>query len=71
MVVQLKINTPIGEFLGSEMNMSNSEFEVFKIKIGSFWKEGGFEMETSDGGLVILPPHVIERSVIKIDIINR
>lgn len=71
MTIKISINTPLGEFSGNELNISDSEFDVFKEKIKFFWENGGFEMELENGGFLVLPPNVTQRSIIKIDIINR
>lgn len=71
MTIKISINTPLGIFSGIPMDIPDSEFDTFKENIKFFWKNGGFEMELEDGGFLILPPNVTERSIIKIDTINR
>lgn len=70
MTIRVSISTPLGEFSGNPLSISNSEFEAFREKIKFFWKDGGFEMETNDGGYLVLPPEVTGKSIIKIDILN-
>lgn len=70
MRIQIKVITEIGTFLGLPMNVDDAQYENIKQMSCSYYDQGGFEMTTDDGGFVIISPKVIERSSMKIDIID-
>ncbi len=69
MMIQIKIFTEVGEFLGMPTSVNIDQFEEMK-KISVDYYKNGFEMVSDFGGYIIIPPKIIERSVLKIDILD-
>lgn len=70
MRIQLKIITDFGIFTGPPFDVTDDQFEILKHKSSSYYDEGGFEMIGEDGGLVIISPEVVKKSILKIDVIK-
>jgi hypothetical protein len=70
MRARIRVITELGEFRGDIVEMSQSEYDGLCTLSKDFYKSGGFEMVTEDGGQVILPPSIIVKSILKIDIVE-
>lgn len=70
MKIQIKIITEIGTFLGLPIDVDEGQYEDIRKMSSDYYDQGGFEMMTEDGGFIIVSPKIIERSSMKIDIID-
>lgn len=65
MKIQIQIINKFGTFNGEIIDIDESQYAIIVEMSKSFY-ETGFEMETEDGGFVIIPPDIVKDSILKI-----
>lgn len=69
MVVTMKISNHLGDWHSKPITMTSDQYDGLVEVSKSFYSEGGFEMPTIDG-VVIIPPELTRQSVLTIKIIE-
>lgn len=69
MEIQIQITTKYGTFLGEVIKVTSDQYNVI-IEMSKNFYETGFEMNTEDGGFIIIPPDIVKDSILKINLIN-
>jgi hypothetical protein len=69
MKIQIDIICDLGTFSGEILNVSKDQY-VNIVELSKNFYETGFEMNTVDGGFVIVPPEIVRKSILKINIIE-
>lgn len=69
MKIQIVLFTDFGHFYGEIVEVSEYQYQNI-ISLSKSYYETGFEMNTEDGGFVIIPPDMTKRSVFKINKIS-
>jgi hypothetical protein len=65
--IQLIISNEFGEFSGIKVQLGYDDCEKIVNKSKSFYLSGGFELTCEDGSYVILPPDLVQKSILKIN----
>lgn len=65
--IQLVIINEFGEFRGIKAQLGSDDCEKVVKMSKSFYSSGGFELSCEDGSYVILPPDLVQKSILKID----
>lgn len=68
MKIQLQILSGDHIFNGEILEVTESQYKNI-IEMSKNFYESGFEMTTEDGGFVIIPPDIVKKSILKINII--
>lgn len=68
MLVNILIKTEFGEYKSQNLNIEETEYENL-VEVSKGYYKNGFDLST-DTGHVIIPPDIIKRSVMIIEIIN-
>jgi len=66
--IQLEIICEYGSFLGEILNVSDEQYKSI-IEMSKNFYETGFEMSTENGGFIILPPEIVRKSILKINLV--
>jgi hypothetical protein len=67
--VQITILCEFGNFYGEILEVSIDQYRNI-IDLSKNYYETGFEMNLESGGFVILPPDIVKKSVLQINIIK-
>ena len=67
--VQITILGEFGNFYGEVLEVSVDQYRNI-IDLSKNYYETGFEMNLESGGFVILPPDIVKKSVLQINIIK-
>jgi hypothetical protein len=67
--VQITILCEFGNFYGEILEVSVDQYRNI-IDLSKNYYETGFEMNLESGGFVILPPDIVKKSVLQINIIK-
>jgi len=65
--IQLVIINEFGEFRGVKAEVKSEDCEKIIKMSKSFYSAGGFELTCEDGSYVIVPPDLVQKSILKID----
>lgn len=65
--IQLIIINEFGEFRGIKAQVESSDYDKIVKLSKNFYSSGGFELSCEDGSYVILPPDLVQKSILKID----
>jgi len=64
--VQIVILTKYGEFWGKKTTLSDGKYESLLQIAKNFYSSGGFELTLEDGGFIVVPPDVVQQSILRI-----
>lgn len=67
--IQLSIICELGTYYGEVLEVSVEQYRNI-IDLSKNYYETGFEMNLESGGFVILPPDIVKKSVLQINIIK-
>ena len=67
--IQISIINDLGTFKGEIMEVTDEQFTQIK-KLSKDFYTNGFEMTTESGGFMIIPPEIIKKSLLAIEIIK-
>jgi predicted enzyme related to lactoylglutathione lyase len=67
--VQITILCEFGNFYGEILEVSIEQYRNI-VELSKNYYETGFEMGLDNGGFVIIPPDVVKKSVLQINIIK-
>jgi len=67
--IQITILCEFGNFYGESLEVSIDQYRNI-IELSKNYYETGFEMNLESGGFIILPPDVVKKSVLQINIIK-
>lgn len=67
--IQICIICEFGEFKGEIMDILVEQYRNI-VELSKTYYETGFEMNLESGGFVILPPEIVKKSVLQINIIK-
>lgn len=65
--IQLVITNSFGEFRGLKANLPKIHCDKIVEMAKTFYIDGGFELTCEDGSLVIFPPQIVQKSILKIN----
>jgi hypothetical protein len=65
--IQLIIINEFGEFKGIKAEVGSSDYDKIVQMSKLFYSSGGFELSCEDGSYVILPPDLVQKSILKIN----
>ena len=65
--IQIVITTKYGEFRGKKAVMSEDKYSGLLEITKNFYVSGGFELTLEDGGFIVLPPDVVQDSILKVE----
>jgi hypothetical protein len=65
--IQLIIINEFGEFRGIKAQVESGDYDKIVKLSKNFYSSGGFELSCEDGSYVILPPDLVQKSILKID----
>jgi len=65
--IQLIVINEFGEFRGIKAQLGSDDCEKIVNKSKSFYLSGGFELTCEDGSYLILPPDLVQKSILKIN----
>jgi hypothetical protein len=65
--IQLIIINEFGEFRGIKAQLELDDCDKIVKMSKSFYSSGGFELTCEDGSYVIVPPDLVQKSILKID----
>jgi hypothetical protein len=68
-IVNIKIITNIGEFVSVKMTISEDEYDGL-VEVSKTYHTNTFDMKLESGGHIIIPPDIINESVMIINIIE-
>jgi hypothetical protein len=64
--IQIIILTKYGEFFGKKAVMNDEKYLALCEIAKNFYSSGGFELTLEDGGFIVIPPDVVQQSVLRI-----
>jgi hypothetical protein len=64
--IQLTIHCEFGIYYGEILEVTFEQYRNI-VELSKNYYETGFEMNTEDGGFVIIPPDIVKNSVLKIN----
>lgn len=67
--IQISITNDFGTFKGESMEVTEEQYIQIK-KLSKDYYTNGFEMTTESGGFMIIPPDIIKKSLLTIEIIK-
>ena len=67
--IQISIINDLGTFRGESMEVTDDQYVQIK-KLSKDYYTNGFEMTTESGGFMIIPPEIIKKSLLTIEIIK-
>ena len=67
--IQISIINDLGTFRGEAMEVTDDQYVQIK-KLSKDYYTNGFEMTTESGGFMIIPPEIIKKSLLTIEIIK-
>jgi hypothetical protein len=67
--IQIVVLCDLGNFSGEILDVTKEQY-INITELSKNFYETGFEMNTEDGGFVIIPPEIVRKSILKINIIN-
>jgi hypothetical protein len=67
--IQISIISDLGTFKGEIMDVTDDQYVQIK-KLTKDYYTNGFEMTTESGGFMIIPPEIIKKSLLSIEIIK-
>jgi hypothetical protein len=67
--IQISIINDLGTFRGEVMEVTDDQYVQIK-KLSKDYYTNGFEMTTESGGFMIIPPEIIKKSLLTIEIIK-
>ena len=67
--IQISIINDLGTFKGEVMEVTDDQYVQIK-KLSKDYYTNGFEMTTESGGFMIIPPEIIKKSLLTIEIIK-
>ena len=65
MKIQIQVINKFGTFNGEILTIDESQYKII-VEMSKNFYETGFEMETEDGGFLIVPPDIVKDSILKI-----
>ena len=65
--IQIVITTKYGEFRGNKAIMDDEKYSGLLGIAKNFYLSGGFELTLEDGGFIVVPPDVIQDSILKVE----
>jgi hypothetical protein len=65
--IQIVILTKYGEFFGKKATMTEEKYMSLLEIAKGFYVNGGFELTLEDGGFIVVPPDVVQSSILKIE----
>jgi len=68
MKIQIQIINEYGVFSGEVLSVTDIQYSNI-VDMSKNFHESGFEMTTEDGGFIIIPPDLVKRSILKINIL--
>jgi hypothetical protein len=69
MKIQLQIFTEQNVFSGDILEVNDIQYKQI-IEMSKNFYDSGFEMNTDDGGFVIIPPELVKKAILKINIVE-
>lgn len=64
--IQIVISTKYGDFSGKKAIMDDDKYLGLLQIAKNFYSSGGFELTLEDGGFIVLPPDVVQQSILRI-----
>ena len=65
--IQIVILTKYGEFFGKKAIMNDEKYMSLLEIAKGFYSNGGFELTLESGGFIVVPPDVVQGSILKIE----
>jgi hypothetical protein len=69
MKIQIQIINEYGVFDGEILLVNAVQYSNI-VDMSKSFHESGFEMTTEDGGFIIIPPELVKKSILKINILE-
>lgn len=64
--IQIVILTKYGEYWGKKAIMNDEKYLGLCEIAKNFYTSGGFELTLEDGGFLVVPPEVVQQSILRI-----
>ena len=64
--IQIVMLTKYGEYYGKKAIMNDDKYQALCEIAKNFYNSGGFELTLEDGGFIVVPPEVVQQSILKI-----
>jgi len=68
MKIQIQIINEYGVFDGEILEVNQEQYDNI-VEMSKNFHITGFEMTTEDGGFIIIPPELVKKSILKINIL--
>lgn len=65
--IQIILSTTYGEFRGKVAIMNEQQYAGLLDIAKNFYTNGGFELTLEDGNFIVVPPDVVQKSILKIE----
>lgn len=64
--IQIVLSTKYGDFHGKKAIMGEKQYSGLMEIAKNFYNNGGFELTLEDGGFIVVPPDVVQQSILRI-----
>lgn len=64
--IQIVLTNKFGEFVGRKSIMTNDQYHKLQEIAKNFYVSGGFELTLEDDSFIVVPPDVVQQSILKI-----
>lgn len=64
--VQFIVTNDLGVWEGMKFTLNSQEFENILTLSKKFWSGSGFELYCADGSVIIFPPEVVQKSILRV-----
>ena len=64
--IQIVISTKYGEYFGKKAVMNDEKYLALCEIAKNFYNSGGFELTLEDGGFIVVPPEIVQQSILRI-----
>lgn len=65
--IQMVITNEFGEFRGRKFVVNESDYKKIITVATGFYSSGGFDLVCEDGGFMVFPPEITQKSILKIN----
>lgn len=64
--VQIILTNEFGQFCGKKIPMTGDQYKEILNMAKMFYTSGGFELHLEDGSYIVLPPSIVQKTILKI-----
>lgn len=64
--VKMIIINEFGEFVGKDNIINDEQYKNLIELSSNFYKADGFELTTEDDSFIMIPPNIVQKSILKI-----